>query len=228
MRRFVIGDTHGAYYALIQCLKQVSFNYEEDLLIHLGDVCDGYPHTRACIDELLKIKNLVYILGNHDEWALAWMQNGSRENIWMTQGGINTINSYVDGVPKEHIDFLDKAKLYYELDNKLFVHAGLDINQKDMSKQNRDVLLWDRSFINNAYRKHFQKQFKYEPWDEIYLGHTITPNYKSLTPLTMSNVIALDTGAGWGYRLTIMDIDSKEFWQSDPTSFLYPNFSPRG
>ena len=29
------------------------------------------------------------------------------------------------------------------------------------------------------------------------------------------NVWNLDTGAGYGYKLTIMDIDTKQYWQSD-------------
>ena len=32
-----------------------------------------------CIDELLKIKNLIYLLGNHDDWTLQWALTG--ENL---------------------------------------------------------------------------------------------------------------------------------------------------
>jgi serine/threonine protein phosphatase 1 len=54
-RTFVIGDIHGAYRALRQCLQKAAFNYSNDHLICLGDVCDGWPETRESIDELLKI-----------------------------------------------------------------------------------------------------------------------------------------------------------------------------
>ena len=37
------------------------------------------------------------------------------------------------------------------------------------------------------------------------------------------NVWNLDTGAGYRGRLTIMDIDSKKYWQSDNAILLYPN-----
>lgn len=38
-----------------------------------------------------------------------------------------------------------------------------------------------------------------------------------------TNVWNIDTGAGFKGKLTIMDADTKEFWQSDPVPELYPN-----
>ena len=52
MRTFAIGDIHGAYKALVQCFERSGFDYENDRLIVLGDVCDGYPEVKQCIDEL--------------------------------------------------------------------------------------------------------------------------------------------------------------------------------
>ncbi len=41
-------------------------------------------------------------------------------------------------------------------------------------------------------------------------------------PMNIFNVWNMNTGAGHsGGRLTIMDIDSKEYWQSDYTNTLY-------
>jgi serine/threonine protein phosphatase 1 len=38
-----------------------------------------------------------------------------------------------------------------------------------------------------------------------------------------ANIWNVDTGAAFKGPLTIMDIDSKEFWQSEPLPHLYPN-----
>ena len=35
----------------------------------MGDVCDGYPDVKQCIDELLKVKRCDLIIGNHDMWV---------------------------------------------------------------------------------------------------------------------------------------------------------------
>ena len=66
-RTFVLGDLHGNIKALKQVLKTSSFKYNKDELIVLGDVCDGWAYVNECIDELLKIKNLKFIMGNHDK-----------------------------------------------------------------------------------------------------------------------------------------------------------------
>jgi serine/threonine protein phosphatase 1 len=58
-------------------------------------------------------------------------------------------------------------------------------------------------------------------FDEIYLGHTPTTNWQTDQPMKAFNIYNLDTGAGHSGRLTIMDIDSKAYWQSDPMAELY-------
>ena len=73
---FVIGDIHGSYRALLQCLEKSRFNYQNDTLICLGDVADGWPETSQAIEELLRIENLIYVMGNHDFWAVDWMETG--------------------------------------------------------------------------------------------------------------------------------------------------------
>ena len=72
MKIYAVGDIHGAYKALIQCFKRSKFDYQKDRLIVMGDVCDGYPYVKECIDELLKIKHYDLVIGNHDMWALDW------------------------------------------------------------------------------------------------------------------------------------------------------------
>lgn len=65
-RRFVLGDVHGNFKALKQVLKKSKFDYEKDSLIIIGDVVDGYNCSYEVVEELLKIKNRVFIIGNHD------------------------------------------------------------------------------------------------------------------------------------------------------------------
>jgi hypothetical protein len=43
------------------------------------------------------------------------------------------------------------------------------------------------------------------------------------TPVHKANVWNMDTGAAYTGALSVMDINTNEFWQSDPLPFLYPN-----
>ena len=238
MRTFVIGDIHGGYKALLQCLERSKFNKEEDKLICLGDVADGWPEVPECFEELLSIKNLVYVLGNHDLWLLEYFKFNVAHHIWTSQGGDKTLKSYeslknmmdFDQIDR-HKKILEEAKIYHVQDNKIFVHGGFDW-KVPVDKQYRNKLIWDRFMFKTALMWNDKKEgLKFPIYDEIYIGHSSTElapyfnkNYKStLEPLFLTNLIAMDTGAGYSGKLTIIDVDTKEFFQSDLVKDLYPN-----
>lgn len=223
-KTFVMGDIHGACRALRQCLERSGFNVEKDHLISLGDVCDGWPETRECIDVLQTLKNLTYIFGNHDYWTLEWMTSGQVEDIWFRQGGEATIKSYPDGVPEEHRKFLEDALQYFLLGNSLFVHAGIQ-TQTPLSQQDNEIFLWDRNLARTAL-DFYLKQLpgKLTEFDEVYLGHTPVP---FSAPIHAGGVWLMDTGAGWSGVLSMMDIETKEVFRSDPVPSLYPGVQGR-
>lgn len=253
MKTFVMGDSHGGYKAFLQCLERSGFDKEKDTLICLGDTCDGYPEVRELIDELLTIKNLIFLKSNHDEWTLEWMQTGYRERFWVRQGGRATLTSYgytddetiddlPENIPQSHINLIKNAHWYYLDDkNRLFVHGGIDPNQKDLEKQNKQLLIWDRDLVAMAKEKNSKlskaipprparkQSYQWGGYNEIFVGHTSTTySVGTQIPTKLCNVWMLDTGGGWEGRLTIMDIDTHEYWQSDLVSELYPGHIPRG
>ena len=82
--------------------------------------------------------------------------------------------------------------------------------------------------------------YRFEKHKEVYIGHTSTTNWMARehlpekkygqvsgtpisVPMNRCNVWNMDTGCGWNGRLSIMDIDTKEVWQSDFVKTLYPN-----
>ena len=227
-RRLVVGDVHGAYKALLECFENASFDYEKDLLICLGDVCDGWPQIRETIDELLKVKNLIYIFGNHDMWTLEWFKRKKIPGIWKKQGGKATMASYKDDIPEEHIQFLKDAKMYHVLENKMFVHGGF-IPDMSIEKQDENEFLWDRTLVNSAmHLKKMNPDLKVTEYDEVYVGHTPTITFNSSIPINACGVWLMDTGAGWPKGvLSMMDIDTKELFQSGPVDKMYPGVKSR-
>jgi len=220
MKTFVIGDIHGAYRALKQCVERSKIYYEEDRLICLGDVVDGWGETPEAIEELKKFKNLIYILGNHDLWTYDWLEFGASPVIWTEQGGRATIDSYVKRrgelmIP--HRKFFRKA-VYYFIDekNRIYVHGGFNPDMP-IEDQHEDFITWNRSLFEEA----LCNKGKYSKYDEIYLGHTTTSSF-SKYPFKAGNVWLMDQGAGFEGYLSILDVDTKEFWQSNKVSDLYP------
>jgi len=226
-RTYVIGDIHGALRALIQCLERAQFSYTNDHLICLGDVVDGWPESKQCINELCKIDHLTYIMGNHDWWALKSMQGEPPDLAWLQQGGEETLKSY-DGKPDlEHKDFFLKSLPYYLVDNKLFVHAGID-PEKSLEQQNQETFYWDRELAKAAIDASLgKKEIKLTNYDEVYIGHTPISRLGILHPLRSNDVWLMDTGAGWDGVLSIMNIETKEYFTSDAVPFLYPKSAGR-
>ena len=235
-RTFVIGDIHGTNKALIQCLERVNFDYENDTLISLGDIADGYKETAQCVETLLKIKNLITIRGNHDCWVYDWFNKGYKPSIWLNQGGLATIESYINTDlrnDERHKEFwLHKQKNWYIDNNKrLFIHGGWDyMLSKDFFIASSNLLPnistkamschWDRSlFSATISAKNRNTHFKeLDRFKEIYIGHTALENN---IPFNYQNLWNLDTDAGYKGKLTIMNVDTKEYKQSDLVTELY-------
>jgi serine/threonine protein phosphatase 1 len=223
MKTFVISDIHGAHRALRQVIERSGFDHENDRLICLGDTADGWPEVRQCLAELRAVRSLVYILGNHDEWMLRWVETGLTPGIWMHQGGEATLTSYggsVDNVAYEDYLLLRDARLWYEdhENRRMFVHGGWNWpGHEHPNLSSRQEVIWDRTLINSAmsYPEGPRTAFR-----EVYVGHTQTV-VNNAGPQQFREVWAMDQGAGWTGRLSMMDVESKEWWQSDPVTTLY-------
>jgi serine/threonine protein phosphatase 1 len=211
MKTFVVGDIHGRIEALKEVLTLSNFDYDNDKLILLGDIADGGYEVYECVEELLKIKNLVFIIGNHDVWFMNYMKSGWSADIWQSQGGKNTVESYAKfnyNIPVTHQEFFNNGIFYYIQDNKLFVHGGYD-TKYPIEQQTQHDLTWDRELIERC-----KNGLKIKEYDKVFVGHTPTSNRGWYQPIRYGKLIMMDCGAGWDGRLAIMNIDTEEFWVS--------------
>ncbi len=234
----------------MQCLERCGFDYENDTLIQLGDIVDGHPQTFECIEELLKIKNLVAIRGNHDQWFYEFIQMDYHPMQW-NFGGDKTAISYLkhikpennvvfrsgkgyktslnaSDIPDAHRRFFAGQLLYYIDDlNRCFVHAGFDTAEPFYGQIETnyyfDRSLWMDAMETGRDMENHQDYISKQIFSEIYIGHTPTMRWNTDKPMKFFNITDLDTGASHSGRLTIMDIDNKQYWQSDLVGNLYPD-----
>ena len=229
-KTFVIGDVHGANKALEEVLEKSNFDYDNDTLISLGDLCDGYSETPQVIETLMKIKNLVSIIGNHDSWLYDYLTKGINNIVWDMNGGRTTMNSFIkEGrvADKKYLNFLEKQVFYYIDDkNRLFIHAGWDYEVgfprgAEISMEGGGSRgfssCWNRQFFYDILNGYPHAINEAKAFHEIFIGHTPVKEV-----VNRNNVWNIDTGAGWGGKLTMMNVDTKEIIQSEETSFLYP------
>jgi len=220
MKTFVLADIHGSLKALKQVFSRAKFDYDKDKLIFLGDVNDGWDETADVIEELLKIKNLIFIMGNHESWLVNWLEKKETPLIWTKQGGEATIQSYKGKCKfkKKHLEFL-KACPYYFIDkeNRCFVHGGIK-SREHPSKTPVSFLTWDRDMWLNRYSN--MTDDKFGDYEEVFIGHT-SIYYEYKKPTRIGNVWFMDTGGGFEGKLSMMDLESKRIFQSDKVDKLH-------
>lgn len=235
-RTFVIGDIHGALKALKQLIELLRLE-KDDRLIFLGDYVDGWSESAQVIDLLITLDgeySCIFIKGNHDAWCESWLNGDPAEELWVAQGGRATIDSYRKVKRKEkliHLEFLNRMKGYYiDEQNRLFIHAGYSSMHGPAKERYESNYFWDRTLWEMALSvdKRIEKDSKLYPkrlalFNEIFIGHTPTTNYDIDTPMHAVNVWNVDTGAAFKGKLSALNLDSKEFYQSEIVQNLYPD-----
>lgn len=239
MRTLVIGDIHGAYRALEQVLSRAKYDPASDRLISVGDLCDGWPDVSQVLDFFIKCDGQVFcLMGNHDKWTLKWMRSGIIDPAHLHQGGKATILSLEEAPPirfRIYQKFLESLEYFYkqEIDGgtRYYVHAGIPLGYLGSSLDNKGLyhdLVWDREMITLAARGLVRpSDFVALRAKEIFIGHTPVQHFdhSNTEPTNYDGIWNIDTGAGWARiqgKLTIMNVDTKEFWQSDLVQDLYP------
>ena len=237
-RTFAIGDIHGGLRALEQVLERASVT-PKDKLIFLGDFVDGWSQSPQVLSFLIALsqkQECIFIRGNHDALLLQWLVSENEDidqGMWFQHGGEATVKAYksVDEVQKkQHIEFLKNLSDYHlDHKNRLFVHAGFTNMNGVAYEYFPKMFYWERTLWETALaldpampkdHKLYPKRFTL--YKEIFIGHTPVTRIGQTVPVNKACVWNLDTGAAFKGPLTIMDVDSKAFWQSDPLPQLYP------
>lgn len=218
MRTFIIGDVHGNFFELRKLLYLLKL--KGSTYIFVGDYINKGLYSKEVLSFLIKFSKLnkcIFLCGNH-EYKLI-----NKDIEFMQKyGGLATIKSYTNKnqVTEEtlnktikimqilgHYDFIQKLKLYYELDDYFIFHSGH--NPKHLTL--KDLLLNDiKSIIFSRFEFIYNKKFFERK--KIIFGHTAfkfgyADNYK----------IGIDTGAGYDKELTAFYIEKELFISSNGT-----------
>ncbi|PCJ95347.1 MAG: serine/threonine protein phosphatase [Flavobacteriaceae bacterium] len=236
MRTLVIGDIHSSLEALQQLLVKAKIS-TEDTLIFLGDYVDGWSEaveTVSFLIELRKSHRCIFLKGNHDELCYEWLTKRENNPTWLAHGGTATRSSYekIDAPTlNTHLSFYESLQHYHlDAQNRLFLHAGFtNLKGVDFEYFTKtfywDRTLWELALSLNPDMKedHAFYPKRLRCYKEIFIGHTPLTKIGKTTPFNAANVWNIDTGAAFKGPLTIMDVDTKEFWQSEPVHTLYAN-----
>jgi serine/threonine protein phosphatase 1 len=179
----------------------------------LGDLIDRGPKSADVVDFVYRNKYRC-ILGNHELMLLDVLGNrhisGDMFQAWLYGGGYQTLISYNNKIPQEHIDWFRKLPKYLDLGDIWLVHAGVN-PQLPLEAQSEEDLCWIRENFHTSDRPYFENKL-------IIAGHTITFTFPEVTPghlVSGPGWLNIDTGAyhprsGW---LTGLDITNELVYQ---------------
>ena len=114
----IFSDIHGNLPALESVIDDVE-RYSVSKIISLGDVCGYYPYINEVID-ILKSKNVVNLIGNHDKYIL--------DDTECPRSIIANLclNYQRNIITSENKKWLRKSLLILETDRYIMVHGGLE------------------------------------------------------------------------------------------------------
>jgi serine/threonine protein phosphatase 1 len=204
-RILAISDIHGQYDPFIEVLEKANYNGETDQLILCGDYVDRGPKSRQVIEKIIELvekDGAIALKGNHDIWMMFCVDFGAHEEdfqAWMSNGGRETLKSYGDDQETlmRHMNWMkDNLKLYHEMEDIIFVHAGV-IPNIPIDKQREQEL----TRIRHQGRCNLGKL--------IVHGHTPV---KEVTQI--HDQLFIDTGSVFGNKLTCIELPSGEIWEA--------------
>ncbi|TCM70948.1 serine/threonine protein phosphatase 1 [Acinetobacter calcoaceticus] len=207
-RLFVVGDIHGCYQQLMQKLQQLGFDFQQDLLVSVGDLVDRGPESLKCLN-LIDQPWFTAILGNHEEMCLLSEHDPAMADLHSQHGGewLYALDPEQQAQVRARCRRLPIVlEIEHQQQHYGFVHADVDHNDWQAFKQavtrSHDVAIWSRGRIRNK-RPHLYHHV--QGIDRVYLGHTVVPQVTQ-----RDNCYYLDTGAVFGHHLSVVEIDIQQ------------------
>ncbi|MDV6331079.1 metallophosphoesterase family protein [Asticcacaulis sp. 201] len=171
---YAVGDIHGRLDLMEKMLQKIkadaALSHERPLIIFLGDYVDRGPHSKGVLDGILTLEDeewcdVEFLMGNHEETLLKFLNDPSAGLSWSDHGGAATLASYgvslphlrsdplawnetrdefAQALPESHRQLMAQMKMLVIADDYLFVHAGVRPNTP-LEDQGAETFLWIRS-----------------------------------------------------------------------------------
>ncbi len=209
---YVVGDIHGCYDELMQKLKEIEFDFEQDLLLSVGDLTDRGKKNEECV-LLIGQPWFKSVRGNHEQTAIDGYYDIDVMNSHIKKGnGGAWFYVLPDAIKRFIISEFDKLPLALEVQYKGktygVAHAEIPYDDWNVFKENliQNTLMPETGKTTRdatmRNRNNFRKDYVWiNNIDKVYLGHSVSKGIK-----LVGNCSYIDTGAVFGRYLTIIKL----------------------
>lgn len=215
-RHLAISDIHGQYEELRILLQLANYNPAYDQLVLLGDYIDRGPQSKDVIELVMSLQQqgAIVLCGNHEaimynayqyHYAGAWEHwiERCRGDATLRSYNLDPLHYQTKNADIERLlRWIPTLPLYYELDDVIFVHAGVT-NNEPLQHMSKRTLLW----IRNEFHQHYAGE------KQVIFGHTTTPRlhrdpYNSDVYFGSNHIIGIDGGSSLGGQLHCLEYPS--------------------
>ena len=156
MARWIIPDIHGCARTLNALLKNMLKATRDDELFFLGDYIDRGPASKEVLDTLMDLQeggwNIHCLKGNHEDYCVrTWEADQERhlfkpdvQKLWENVGAKETYKSFgvkrPREIPERYIEWMRNLQYYFEIENYILVHAGMNFRIDDPFKDTHSMI----------------------------------------------------------------------------------------
>lgn len=201
---WVVGDLHGCYTLLMNELDKVKFDPASDLLISVGDMVDRGAENVECLD-LINQPWFRAVRGNHEQMMIDGLSAHGNVNHWLVNGGGWFFNLDYDKerLAKALVHKAAELPVIIELETGdktvVICHADYPHSEYVFDKPvDVDLVIWNRERVSDAQDGIVQE---ITGAHLFIFGHT-----PARQPLKYANQMYIDTGAVFGGRLTLLQV----------------------
>ena len=198
MKKYAISDIHGCIETFKALIAKIKLTPKDELFI-LGDYIDRGPDSKGVIDYIWQLQeegfSVKCLLGNHEAMLLEQVKV---ENPFY-KGNQEVRESFGVGhirdIPKQYLNWMKYLHLYFEVNEYILVHAGLNF-KSNFPLQQLQEMIWIRKW--------------YEDINYDWLGDRIVIH--GHTPIRKNKLLEIHANMN---TLQVLNIDNGCFFESD-------------
>lgn len=173
---YSMSDIRGHFNEFVESLSKIDLSDKDNRLILLGDYIDSGSQSFQVISKIIKLekiypKQIITLFGNHEEWFYDWLilekptasaygetiQSffSTKELNKLLTSNLNNFETTIKNGIRNNAKFIPfinwfqkryKDNRYFETENQIFVHAGIDEEAGELWKLLTDTKMFTNKF----------------------------------------------------------------------------------